>query len=98
MNRHRRPSADRVSVRSTVKGNDGRTRLVPQSSVFANSRGKMGKSTARMAMMVMHIIWARHVVRKGGYLGGVPPRSGCRGRRIRARSAVPAIPAFKAYG
>jgi hypothetical protein len=39
-------------------------RLVPYSSVFAKRRGKTGKSTARIAMMVTSIMDARKLVRK----------------------------------
>lgn len=52
------------------RGGDSMTRndltmLVPQVSHLPNDLGKTGKSTARIAITVMIIMWARQTVMKG---------------------------------
>ena len=41
------------------------TKETPKVSHFTRVRGNTGKSTARMARIVMSIIWARYVVNAG---------------------------------
>lgn len=48
-----------ASSRRDAEARPQRTMEVPQVSAFANSRGKTLKSTARMQMTVMSIMWAR---------------------------------------